>query len=463
MIGGEDLFTNSDEELDEQKSPETKECEQSRLVISPASDSFSTAAEFSNNEPSHNQSPEAPLTPSSSQSPHQQFDKLSSILIDGSIQIFIRAYEKRGEGINAYIVYKIETMVSKIPGYTKNRFEVWRRFSDFLGLRAKLAEKYQHLGVIVPYAPEKSITSLTKTKLNAGEEHSDLANKRSRLLERFLRRLAAHPRLVSDCDVRDFLSFEGDLPKSSNTSAFSGSSMRKMFKSVGDVFSKIAFPMDENDRWFEQVHSQVDELEEMLTRLQTHVDSLVTHRRDLSFSDDQSSKALSMLASCEENTVLARILSKLAETHENLAIVEKHEAEQDAQQLEEVVNEHLQLLSVLKEVFYERVKGWQNWQNQQQTLTRKRETKARLDLTGKTDKAAQCREELKECENKADQMEKDFLVMSKVIREEYSRLCKQRREDIKKAIVSYLEGLFESEQRALEHWEKFGSETKGLE
>lgn len=28
-------------------------------------------------------------------------------------------------------------------------------------------------------------------------------------------------------------------------------------------------------------------------------------------------------------------------------------------------------------------------------------------------------------------MEKDFLVMSKVIREEYSRLCKQRREDIK--------------------------------
>jgi hypothetical protein len=57
---------------------------------------------------------------------------------------------------------------------------------------------------------------------------SDLADKRSRLLERFLRRLAAHPRLVVDNDVRDFLSFEGDLPKANFTSTFSGSSVKKV-------------------------------------------------------------------------------------------------------------------------------------------------------------------------------------------------------------------------------------------
>lgn len=61
--------------------------------------------------------------------------------------------------------------VNNIPGYTKSHFEVWRRFSDFLGLREKLAARYQHKGIIVPYAPEKSISSLTKTKLTAGEEH----------------------------------------------------------------------------------------------------------------------------------------------------------------------------------------------------------------------------------------------------------------------------------------------------
>lgn len=61
--------------------------------------------------------------------------------------------------------------MTDIPGYTKNHFEVWRRFSDFLGLREKLVAKYQQKGLLVPYPPEKSVTTLTKTKL-AGEEHS---------------------------------------------------------------------------------------------------------------------------------------------------------------------------------------------------------------------------------------------------------------------------------------------------
>ncbi|KAI1702116.1 PX domain-containing protein [Ditylenchus destructor] len=383
-----------------------------------------------------------------------------------SAEIAVRAYEKRGEGINAYLVYKIETKVSEVPGYTKDHFEVWRRFSDFLGLREKLMMKYQHKGVIVPLAPEKSISALTKTKLNSsnGEDGStsDVADKRSRQLERFLRRIAAHEELIKDCDVRDFLSFDGPLPKAAFTSALSGTSMKKMFKSFGDVLSKLAFPMDENDRWFEQANSQVEELDEMLVRLHTAIDHLVFTRRELSLSDDQLSKALSMLASCEENTALARTLSKLAETHENLAIAERHEAEQDSQQLAEPIQEQLQLTTVLKEVFYERVKSWQNWQTHQQSLTRKREIKTRMDLAGKGDKAAQFNEEVKEAENKADQMEKEFLAMSKIIREEYDRYCKQRREDIKHALIEYLESMIESEGRVHEYWERFAPETKSI-
>lgn len=90
---------------------------------------------------------------------------------------------------------------------------------------------------------------------------SELADKRARLLQRFLRRLASHPRILLDCDFRDFLCFEGILPKSDFTSILSGSNMKKMFKTMGELFSKFAFPMDENDRWFEQVHSQIDELD----------------------------------------------------------------------------------------------------------------------------------------------------------------------------------------------------------
>ena len=79
-----------------------------------------------------------------------------------------------------------------------------------------------------------------------------------------------------------------------------------------------------------------------------------------------------MVSSCEEHTALARTLSKLAETHESLSVVHKHEADMDSQLLAEVLNEHLQLtqvnerllvlvaagrLQVVKELFYERVKS----------------------------------------------------------------------------------------------------------
>uniref|UniRef100_A0A915NID7 PX domain-containing protein n=1 Tax=Meloidogyne floridensis TaxID=298350 RepID=A0A915NID7_9BILA len=390
---------------------------------------------------------------------------MTTVETDGMLSIFVRAYEKRGEGINAFIAYKIETKICNIPGYTKNHFEVWRRFSDFLGLREKLAIKYQHKGVIVPYTPEKSITSLTKTKLTTGEEHSEATDRRSRLLERFLRRLVLQPHLINDEDLREFLSSEGDLPKANFTSTFSGSSVLKVlifteFFGIGDAFTRIAFPMDENDRWFEQAHSQVEELEELLTRLQTHMDNLVCYRKELSIADEQLSKTINVLASSEENTGLARILSRLSETHEKLAVVEKHESEQDAQQLAESFQEQLQLMSVLKEVFYERVRGWQNWQSQQQNLTKKRETKTRMELAGRGECVAQCREDLRNSENMADQMEKDFLLISKTIREEYVRQAKQRREDLKQTIIGYLEALLESEQHTLEHWERYAEVAK---
>lgn len=122
---------------------------------------------------------------------------------------------------------------------------------------------------------------------------------------------------------------------------------------------------------------------QMLVRLNNTIDQLVSQRRELSVSDEQLSKSLSMLASCEENTALARTLSKylalsshkkprcshgnlrLAEAHENISMVEKHEGEVDYQQLAEPLQEQLHLTTVLKEVLYERVKAWQNWQNQQ--------------------------------------------------------------------------------------------------
>lgn len=114
------------------------------------------------------------------------------------IEIVVKEFEKKGEGMGAYIVYKVVTTVStdfsclgfkvlltrilfvfklannvycfqtqNMQGYIDREYVVWRRFSDFLGLHEKLVDKYFYKGYLVPAAPEKSIAALTRTKMNA--------------------------------------------------------------------------------------------------------------------------------------------------------------------------------------------------------------------------------------------------------------------------------------------------------
>ena len=44
-----------------------------------------------------------------------------------------------------------------IPDFRQTEMEVYRRFSDFLGLHEKLVVKHLHQGRIIPPAPEKSV------------------------------------------------------------------------------------------------------------------------------------------------------------------------------------------------------------------------------------------------------------------------------------------------------------------
>lgn len=89
----------------------------------------------------------------------------------------------------------------------------------------------------------------------------------------------------------------------------------------------------------------------MLIYLHTSVDVLLNQHREVSQNDEQLSKALSLLASCEENTALARSISKLSETHENLSITERHKSEQDLQQLAEPLHVFNFIIQILYLVY----------------------------------------------------------------------------------------------------------------
>lgn len=59
--------------------------------------------------------------------------------------------------------------------------------------------------------------------------------------------IAKHPDLQTDPSFVDFLEVDGDLPRSTSTSALSGAGVLRLFSRVGDSLGKMTYKMDESD------------------------------------------------------------------------------------------------------------------------------------------------------------------------------------------------------------------------
>jgi sorting nexin-1/2 len=57
------------------------------------------------------------------------------------LELTITEPQKQGDGMSSFLVYRVTTRTN-IALFRRKDFAVWRRFSDFLGLHSKLAEKY---------------------------------------------------------------------------------------------------------------------------------------------------------------------------------------------------------------------------------------------------------------------------------------------------------------------------------
>ena len=90
---------------------------------------------------------------------------------DEFIDIKVTSPHKVGEGMSSYMAYKVTTNTN-LSYFKNNKPEVNRRFSDFLGLRDKLTEKYLQNGRIIPPAPDKSVIGMTKVKMSKEDESS---------------------------------------------------------------------------------------------------------------------------------------------------------------------------------------------------------------------------------------------------------------------------------------------------
>ncbi|XP_076984285.1 sorting nexin-1 isoform X2 [Tamandua tetradactyla] len=328
--------------------------------------------------------------------------------------------EKIGDGMNAYVAYKVTTQTS-LPMFRNKQFAVKRRFSDFLGLYEKLSEKHSQNGFIVPPPPEKSLIGMTKVKVGKEDSSSaEFLEKRRAALERYLQRVVNHPTMLQDPDVREFLEKE-ELPRAVGTQTLSGAGLLKMFNKATDAVSKMTIKMNESDIWFEEKLQEVECEEQRLRKLHAVVETLVNHRKELALNTAQFAKSLAMLGSSEDNTALSRALSQLAEVEEKIEQLHQEQANNDFFLLAELLSDYIRLLAIVRAAFDQRMKTWQRWQDAQTTLQKKREAEARLLWANKPDKLQQAKDEIAEWESRVTQYERDFERISTVVRKEVIR------------------------------------------
>ncbi|XP_064373741.1 sorting nexin-1 isoform X2 [Dromaius novaehollandiae] len=373
---------------------------------------------------------------SSSRNPPKSYEELEEEEQEDKFELTVGVSdpEKVGDGMNAYVAYKVSTQTS-LPMFRSKHFSVKRRFSDFLGLYEKLSEKHAQNGFIVPPPPEKSLIGMTKVKVGKEDSSSaEFLEKRRAALERYLRRVVSHPTMLQDPDVREFLEKE-ELPRAVGTQALSGAGILKMFNKATDAVSKMTIKMNESDIWFEEKLQEVECEEQRLRKLHAVVETLVNHRKELALNTAQFAKSLAMLGSSEDNTALSRALSQLAEVEEKIEQLHQEQANNDFFLLAELLGDYIRLLSVVRGAFDQRMKTWQRWQDAQTMLQKKREMEARLLWANKPDKLQQAKEEISE---------------------------KEKSKDFRNHVTKYLETLLNSQQQLVKYWEAFLPEAKAI-
>ncbi|XP_054244084.1 sorting nexin-1 [Indicator indicator] len=223
---------------------------------------------------------EVAVSSSSSRNPPKSYEELEEEEQEDKFDLTVGVSdpEKVGDGMNAYVAYKVSTQTT-MPMFRSKQFSVKRRFSDFLGLYEKLSEKHAQNGFIVPPPPEKSLIGMTKVKVGKEDSSSaEFLEKRRAALERYLRRVVSHPTMLQDPDVREFLEKE-ELPRAVSTQTLSGAGLLKMFTKATDAVSKMTIKMNESDVWFEEKLQEVECEDQRLRKLHAVVETLVNHRK----------------------------------------------------------------------------------------------------------------------------------------------------------------------------------------
>jgi sorting nexin-1/2 len=370
-----------------------------------------------------------------------------------TFDILVGDPHKVGDLTSSHIVYQVTTKVNNLhqwdkryihefqttsKAYKQPEFTVSRRYRDFLWLYTALHNN--NPGVVVPPPPEKQAV---------GRFDTSFVESRRQALERMLNKTAAHPILQHDSDLKIFLesdAFSADVKHREHREPGLGES-KGMFSSFG-IGGSSGGKFVEHDDWFHDRKIYLDALENQLKGLLKAIDTVVAQRRALADAAGDFSASLHALATVELAPSLSGPLEGLSDIQLRIRELYERQAQQDVLTLGITVDEYIRLIGSVKQAFNQRQKSYHSWHAAESELQKRKTTQEKVLRQGKTqqDRLNQMQADVTEGERKCHQARLLFEDMGRLMRAELERFEREKVEDFKSGVETFLEGAVEAQK-----------------
>lgn len=283
-----------------------------------------------------------------------------------------------GDPVRGYTVYTLRTRTTS-PHYRKSEFTALRRFSDFLWLFDSLIAN--NPGIIVPPVPDKH---------TFGRFQEQFIETRRLALERSLNKIASHPVLQLDPDLRLFL-------ESDNFNVEKQRRPDEPTNSKGLLGGWNAPKFIEHDDWFTSRNAFLDALENQLKSLSKSVEIASKSRLDMATAYAEVSASLVNLAESDLGSAMCASLSHLADLHQREKKGEEELAKGEVVNLLNMADEYIRFVASVRRAMSGRVKSWLTWQGLEREVGRLKGVREKARVQGKLgDRAAQTLAEINE-------------------------------------------------------------------
>ncbi|KAG3100634.1 hypothetical protein PI124_g10431 [Phytophthora idaei] len=375
-----------------------------------------------------------------------------------NIQVTVSEPVKQGEGMNAYISYKISTTTTR-PQFSKSSFSVVRRYSDFVWIHGHLSAMYP--GVVVPPLPEK---------LLVGRFSPEFIESRRRALQLFLHRCCLHPELQHSEHLTTFLEASEDKlqafrkdPRHAAPNAQRGVLFQWLDDTVNTISSTLITPATNlsktpADVEVEDMMAYIEGLEPIMTGLHKHAHGLTKRAREIADGLFEFGVSFTLLGKSEENPSLQEGLNHIGHCSDKLSILAAEHAEREALHFEEPIFDYIRLVGAVKAALQKRNEVRCAYGAAAVNLEAKEAALSKLlkhARGGSSEEKVQLAES--EVRTAQQQMEdaklEDDIVTERVLRE-VERFKREKLADFKHIILDYIQMQIEYSKKVEDEWQK---------